>query len=440
MISLPPPVRDRSGAPPEGEGPALPWSFRLVTDFRDLQALAPAWDALLEQCASSEPMLAPDWLLTWWRVYGEGSGRELRVGLLYEGERLVGLAPLCRRRVWYRPGIPFTRLELLGADVDEQDGVCSAYLDLLAPAGREELVTGAFVAEIRKGSFGSWQEVVFDAVNGANGSPERLRSAFASAGYHATTETITEAPYLTLPASWEACSKSMPRKHRHDVTRALRHFEAWAGNDWKLEVARTPTELARGQQLLETLHHERWKEGAGQEGAFASPRFAAFHHAYVPRLFAAGKLELLWLTVHGEPIMANYQIVANHKVYYYLCGRSLHVPPDVRPGVLMTAFALQRAIEAGLSEFDFLRGRAQYKSEFTHTARPIVQVRVARAGVREWLHHNTEIAIGFVRRLRNRRHGLNAHDRQSVPHASSFNNHHVSDRRPTPKANQDRPR
>ena len=71
-------------------------SCRLLTHFDELQALAPAWQELLNSSASPEPMLAPAWLLTWWQTYGKD--RELRVGLFYDGEQLVGLAPWCRRR------------------------------------------------------------------------------------------------------------------------------------------------------------------------------------------------------------------------------------------------------------------------------------------------------------------------------------------------------
>ena len=65
----------------------------------------------------------PEWILGWWDVYGRGTGRELRVGTWFDGARLVGLALLQRRVFRCRRILPFRRLELLGADVDEDDGV-----------------------------------------------------------------------------------------------------------------------------------------------------------------------------------------------------------------------------------------------------------------------------------------------------------------------------
>jgi CelD/BcsL family acetyltransferase involved in cellulose biosynthesis len=383
----------------EPAGPAL--SFRLVTDFAELQAVAPAWQELLEKSADREPMMAPAWLLTWWQIYGENSGRALRVGLFYDGERLVGLAPLCQREYRYRLGIPFTRLEFLGSDVEAQDGVCSMYLSLLARAGLEGRVADAFVKEMARGSFGFWHEIFLSALNGAVAAPDRLLEAFRSVGCHGLKTVKTDAPYLKLPATWDAYLKSLKKKHRKYIKGALRDFEAWAGTDWKLEFARTPDELAKGERLLAELHNQRWHQAGGITGAFARPRFAAFHEAYMPLLFREGKLELFWLTVRGVPVMANYQIVANKKAYYYQCGRSLDVPERIRPGIVMVAFALQHAIAHGLREYDFLGGAAQYKMEFTDTTRPIVELRVAQNGPREWLRSCIEIAIGFARTLRN---------------------------------------
>lgn len=373
-----------------------PWTFRLVSDFAELQRLAPAWQELHDHSADKEPMTAPAWLTTWWQVYGQDSGRQLRVGLLYDGDRLVGMAPLCRRRYWYRPGIPFARLEFLGSDVDEADGVCSIYLQFLARAGFEQRVTDAFVREMADGAFGPWDEIVLSALNGADGATDRLLHSFQRAGLPGVQKVATDAPYLKLPTSWDAFLSSLNKKHRKFIKTAWRDFEAWAGTDWIVETAATPSQLARGYALLAQLHNQRWQQ-ADASGAFARPRFNAFHEAYLPVLFQEGKLQLAWLSVRDQPVVVHYQIVANHKVYFYQCGRSLDVPEPIRPGIVMIALSLQEAIQQGLGEYDFLGGAAQYKLAFTDTVRPIAEIRVARNGLVELLRRCARSAARIVR-------------------------------------------
>ena len=69
-----------------------------------LEGKRPDWDDLLRRSGTNEPTLSPLWLLTWWRTYGQGTGRKLRVGLVHQDGRLVGLVPLLGRRVWHWPG------------------------------------------------------------------------------------------------------------------------------------------------------------------------------------------------------------------------------------------------------------------------------------------------------------------------------------------------
>src|SRR5512133_1778885 len=114
---------------------ALSWS--IVSDPRQLEGLAGPWSELLERSGSNEIMLSPEWLIPWWRSFGNEGGRELRVGVLHRGDALVGLVPLLARWHWYALGIPFRRLELLGTGERERDEVCSEYLNMIVERGAE---------------------------------------------------------------------------------------------------------------------------------------------------------------------------------------------------------------------------------------------------------------------------------------------------------------
>src|SRR5262249_17847604 len=150
-------------------------SFDVVTEPEHLPAVASDWSALLARSSANEPMLSPTWLLPWWQVYAQR--RQLRVGLFHDNDRLVGIAPMQRRRFWYKPGIPFRRLEPLGADVDEADGVCSDYLNVIAEAGKEAQVAGSFADAFVSGAFGPWTEFVLPAMDGNHPMVPLLRDA-----------------------------------------------------------------------------------------------------------------------------------------------------------------------------------------------------------------------------------------------------------------------
>ena len=92
---------------------------RVVDDPVELEMMRPAWLALMSRSETNELMLGPDWLLTWWDVFGPHQGRELCAIAFHEGKRLVGFAPLLQRRSWYRDLLPLRRLELMGVPAAE---------------------------------------------------------------------------------------------------------------------------------------------------------------------------------------------------------------------------------------------------------------------------------------------------------------------------------
>jgi CelD/BcsL family acetyltransferase involved in cellulose biosynthesis len=370
---------------------------QIVTDAAALHALEREWSALLSRSANPEPMLSPAWLLTWWSVYGRD--RQLCVGLFYDGDRLVGLAPFQRRRFWYRPCIPFQRLEPLGADVDEGDGVCSDYLNVIAEAGYEDRVVEHLVRALRAKAFGKWTELVLPAMNGEDPMVPRLSQALTRFGLTATCQPTGSAPFIALPGTWEEYLQALHGKKRYVITRALRDFDKWAGTSWELHETRSATELAEGQRVLHALHNERWQEDGG---VFQSDRFRAFHDAVMPRLLADGQLELLWLAVRGEPIAALYNIVANNKVYFYQAGRKMDLPKGQRPGLVILAKAIQRAIAAGRREFDFLAGPSQYKSQFAPMVRPLVQIRAVPFSFAESVRRLTQWGKTCFRSIKRR--------------------------------------
>src|ERR1700722_15614036 len=104
----------------------------VVTDAGAAEALRPAWRQLQERSGRNEITQSPDWLLTWWRTFGGLQDRQLRLGLFYEGERLIGLAPLLSRKHKYRGGLTFRRLELLASGEPVADEICSNHIGIVA--------------------------------------------------------------------------------------------------------------------------------------------------------------------------------------------------------------------------------------------------------------------------------------------------------------------
>jgi CelD/BcsL family acetyltransferase involved in cellulose biosynthesis len=373
-------------------------NMELVDDPATLKRLEPEWSRLLAGATKPEPMLSPAWVLTWWENYQ--AQRSLAVCAFRDRGTLVGLAPLCRRRFTYRPGIPFRRLELMGASGGEADGVCGEYLGPIAVKGREADVAKAFAVGLYRDAFGPWDECVLELMDGHGPMTAALVGALQeTTGSSLTCDTEMQAYYLPLPGNWEAFLCSQHGKRRNWFRRTWKDFVAWAGEKgYALERARSPDDVVRGMAILETLHKQRWQE-QGQQGVFASPRFLRFHQQFARQLLENDQLDLLWLTVGNEPVAAHYSFVVGDKIYFYQSGRRIGTPPNVRLGIVMFMLAIQDAMARGLKEYDFLGGDSDYKRYFTTLTRPLLSVRAARRTIREFARRELRSAAHAVRRL-----------------------------------------
>lgn len=376
-------------------------AVEVITRWERLARYRDQWSALLARSDANQPMLSPLWLETWWQVFGQDEGRRLCALLVHEHGRLVGIAPLLARRVWYRGAIPLRRIELLATGEPEADEICSEYLGIVAEAGREAQVARAVVGALAGRSLGAWDELVLDVMPALAPMTGQIMHHLRRARLLAEVTPQPPCPYIPLAGTWEAYLARLPSSRRYFLKRTVRDLERWAGDELVLRRAESAAELAEGQRILIDLHGRRWRED-GRDGVFSSPRFQRFHHTVMPALLAAGNLDLIWLCRKDEPIAAIYNIVWDGKVYFYQAGRRPDLPPKIRPGIAIHAYAIQHAIERGYTRYDFLSGASRYKKQLSLDEAPLLRVRALRrslpAMARRWAHTGEDLARALRRR------------------------------------------
>jgi CelD/BcsL family acetyltransferase involved in cellulose biosynthesis len=274
--------------------------------------------------------------------------------------------------------------------------------------GREDEVAEALARALGDGRLGDWDELRMTAMSGDDPLVASLAAALERRRLTVRVASTSLAPFIPLPATWDAYTKALGSSRRYVVTRSLRELVAWSGGHWELRRARTPGDLEEGAAVLRALHAERWS-AEGRSGVFASARFRAFHDTVMPRLLAGedgASLDLSWLVVRGSPVAASYSIVYRGKLHFYQSGRSAEAPKAVRPGIALHAMGIRAAIEAGLREYDFLGGAARYKRELSLATRPLVALRAVGPSVRargvEAVRALTDGAISRLRTIRGR--------------------------------------
>ncbi len=351
-------------------------SIRVLRDAPALRTLAPDWEQLLTTTGHLSICLTPAWLTTWWDIFA-GPERELCAISVWDGRRLVGFAPLQRTLHRYYGVIPFPRIAFLGTGEPEAEEVCSEYLDLLAVPGAEAPVADAVWKCLGDAT---WDEMVLAEM--PEGSPmlsALLHAVGATAGVPSLRED-SPATVLPLRGGWDDLLSGLGPSTRYRIRRALREFEQHG----KLLEVTQPAEFDRWFDRLACLHQARWA-ARGKPGAFATERFRAFHRRFAALAMPRGWVRLLFLEWDGELVAGHYLFEYANRLWFYQAGIRPFPIAGTGPGMLLHALAIRDAAARGLGEYDFLKGVAGHKRQWSRTTRRVVTARWTRGRLRERL-------------------------------------------------------
>lgn len=291
-------------------------------------SLREAWGDLYLNSRTATPFQSPDWVTSWWEVFG--FGKEPKLLTIYEGGELVAVYPL------YRTFAPWRAIRVMGTGVSD-------YLGPLVRTGFEQPAAEALKAaldELRKVDLVDLQQL-------------RQSSDLAQSLELGNAASEASCPVLRLPNDFESYVASLSKSLRYDVRKGLQGSVSVA-------TAQTSSEALEFLQIFLDLHAARWRK-RGLPGAFGMPGVKRFHRLFVSRAVSTGVLRLsVAFSSEGLAIGALYAMRGGRATYFYQSGFA----PEARalgPGTILIAHTIRQAIADGCEEFDFLRGDEPYK-------------------------------------------------------------------------------
>jgi CelD/BcsL family acetyltransferase involved in cellulose biosynthesis len=334
--------------------------LELITNLQDLERLENEWNSLLPHNATNEIFLTFQWQSTWWTVYQPG---DLWVIVARDGERLVGIAP------WFLEA--GTRIVRTIGCVDVTD-----YLDVLVvPDYREAFFTEiiGFLCD----HAADYSKIDLCNTPGGSSILEFMPRLLSERGFSVQVKHEDVCPIIRLPGDFEAYLNQLDKKQRHEIRRKLRRVEgegervAWyvVGMDRDLDA-----EIEKFLNLMRASHPEKAK-------FLQNSKNEAFFRAIMPRLAACGWLQLIFLTVDGNPAAAYLNFDYNNNILVYNSGLMPDEYAYLSPGIVLLTYMIQHAIAEGKQVFDFLQGNEEYKYRMgAHEDREVLMLEATRAG------------------------------------------------------------
>jgi CelD/BcsL family acetyltransferase involved in cellulose biosynthesis len=334
--------------------PARPGHGLDVEAFGDPAAFATLradWRELEERAAEDNIFLTYLWQHSWWSDLGEG---ELDIVTFRDHRRLVGLAPTYRENVGGFHAVRF------GGGLEVSD-----YLGMLVEPGYESRVGRAFLEHCLEypGLVIDFHYLRSDGV-----TLRMLTAAARDLDRRVILEDEEVSPRIELPRDWESYLATLTKKNRHELRRKRRRLEEAGG--WTIVEPR-PETLADELEVFFDLH----ARSSRAKHDFLSDEVKQFFRHICGHLHDAGWLSLRTLHHESRPLASVLGFVYRGALLLYNSG---YDPKDqaLSPGLVLMSEEVRLAIEAGLSEVDFLRGDEKYKYDLGARPRQLVRLTV----------------------------------------------------------------
>ena len=331
-----------------------------LNDLASLEAVRPAWQELVARLDDDSPYLRPEFLLPWLRLIGDRY--RIRAVAVWDGDRLVGLAPLVERSL----GPAGVRIVIRSFPVFGPTPPCDIMI-----AGHAPDVMRALVEHWR--TSGPWDVMELADVRAESPTAALLANALDGTALRLAV-TRGKATYLVpVRTDWPAFLASRPKKFRQNLRRGLRRCEQLG----ETRFARYPGDdvtLARVIEATLQVIDRSWKAPTEDRA-----QWHRFFRDLMTELAAGGLLSWRGLYVKGQPIACLLELDYLKNLHPFHLAVDLDYLP-LSPGALILGDAVRDVHDRRYGRLD-TGGTADYLHRWADTTRSFDELSVVNASV-----------------------------------------------------------
>lgn len=310
---------------------------------------------------ASNPFQRWEWLGSWMEAFEtQYSMAALKV---LDGDRIRGFAPLCidQRLTSGRT------LMFMGAGK-----ACTDHLSILTEDGHAtevcEAIADWLIDEAPNNC--AWDHLELIGVDLHDLAVDLLVTALEKRGVRTDVSDGLGCYAIDLPSTWDDYVKMRSKSGRREIRQSARNIDDGLIQVKTIESA---DELNRYWGDFVDLHQRR-RTDSGTDNCFEHPHFESFLRTAATRLLDAGLLRFIVALAEDQPVGVQFSVADHSAWHFYQSGMDPEAS-SLRPGLSVFCHTIRESIEAGLSQFDMMRGDEPYKLRWRATLRPTQEVR-----------------------------------------------------------------
>ncbi len=315
---------------------------KLINGEAAFTELADVWDSLAQQSITDTPFQTLAYQQSWWTHLHPTDATLHVVSVYNKDDALIGIASFyINDNVIYFNGC-----------VEETD-----YLDLIVREEDAESVWTAVLDCLCSSGFPQWESMNLCNIPAASPSRKILSQEAEKRGFSLQEIVMEVCPIIELPSTFEEYLANINSKQRREIKRKLRRAN---GAGVELVAVQPGDDIAQHvDSFLQLL-----QQSTLEKQAWLNDNRRTLFHDVARTALEAGTLQLLFLEVDGRQAATLFNLDYKGRTWVYNSGLHAHTFSNLSLGVVITAKAIELAIENGNTTFDFLRGNETYKYRF----------------------------------------------------------------------------
>jgi CelD/BcsL family acetyltransferase involved in cellulose biosynthesis len=330
--------------------------IKQINDPDSFANLKDPWNHLQSESSAQSAFLSWAWLYAWWKVYGEH--KKLHLITAWRGSELVGVAPLMLEKR-NKFGVSLRVLANIGTPQSDIGGFIYRVDDV-------EVVNSLFDYLSKNRS--EWDIIELNEFLQSSLERTVIKQNFLH-DHLPITDEIKQHYYIPLEGNWESYQKSLPKKFRYNLGRAVRLAE---------ELGPVESKHYTGEDLNENV--VQTIVGINQYSHYPRLYNVPIEQDFLKTL-AQQMSHSCWfgaylLFVNKQPVAYEYGFHYNSRFEDWRAGFDTRLASNISIGKVLARMVIQSCYSPRIGEIDFLRGDEVYKLEWKPAAREYANSRI----------------------------------------------------------------
>ncbi len=336
--------------------------LKIIRDIKELQKIEMDWNVLSESSLNENVFLSYDWNYIWSKHFAGKNGSLFIIAVYNDNQEIEAIAPFLIKNFF----LFFKSLIFISSDYSD-------YLDIIIRKDADKKkIYSEILREIIKNKVA---DIIYLKQVSTELLDEVKKKVYEFPELSLFHKGSGDCYYFNLPDTTDAYLKRFNSKQRYNI---LSRVEKAEKNNIKFKGSSNIGKSLFKEYLgyFFYLHQKRWNK-KGKRGVFYNKKIKDFFTDLFNVLFDKNKIVLSFLSINenygngGGDYKDNKEKIISSAVCFDLCGkRQVYLPgfdteySGYHPGMVLTFYMIEEAINKKYEEFDFLKGGEEYKQRF----------------------------------------------------------------------------